>query len=114
LFEDDPPEYIRKVHSPLEDWLDPRIAASNLLQMLGRYRLKDTLPRFMTQLQKMMDEYARAPDSMKDHRMKEAAIYTFATLSTILQEKKPYCNQLEAQMKKYIIPELQVSLLWWR
>lgn len=108
LFDDDPAEYIRKVHSPLEDWLDPRIAASNVLQMLGRYRLKDTLPRFLPRLQKMMDEYASAPDSMKDHRFKEAALYSLASLSRILQEKKPYCNQLEGMLKKYAIPELQV------
>lgn len=33
LFEEDPTEFIRKVHNVLEDWLDPRIAAINLLQV---------------------------------------------------------------------------------
>ena len=33
-----------QIHDPSEDWLDPRIAAVNLLQMLARYRQKDTLP----------------------------------------------------------------------
>ena len=31
-----------QIHDPSEDWLDPRIAATNLLQMLARYRQKDT------------------------------------------------------------------------
>ena len=56
---------LSQVHSCFEDWLDPRIAACNLLQMLGRSRLKDTLPRFLPQLQKLMDDYDRAPAAAK-------------------------------------------------
>jgi hypothetical protein len=33
LFQEDPTEFIRKVHNVLEDWLDPRVAAINLLQV---------------------------------------------------------------------------------
>ena len=33
-----------QIHDPSEDWLDPRVAAVSLLQMLARYRQKDTLP----------------------------------------------------------------------
>ena len=36
-----------QIHDPSEDWLDPRIAAVNLLQMLARYRQKDTLPKLL-------------------------------------------------------------------
>ena len=36
-----------QIHDPSEDWLDPRIAATNLLQMLARYRQKDTLPKLL-------------------------------------------------------------------
>ena len=33
LFIDDPVEFIRKVHDPMEDFMDPRVAATNLLQV---------------------------------------------------------------------------------
>ncbi len=33
LFAEDPVEFVRKVHSPLEDWLSPLVAATNLLQV---------------------------------------------------------------------------------
>ena len=33
LFNDDPVEFIRKVHDPMEDFTDPRLAATNLLQV---------------------------------------------------------------------------------
>ena len=33
LFQDEPVEFVRKVHDPLGDWLSPLIAATNLLQV---------------------------------------------------------------------------------
>lgn len=33
LFNDDPQEFIRKVHNPISDWLSPMVAATNLLQV---------------------------------------------------------------------------------
>jgi hypothetical protein len=51
LFDEDPTEFVRKVHDPLEEWIDPRVAAINVLQMLARYRSADTLPRVMMHIQ---------------------------------------------------------------
>lgn len=51
LFNDDPQEFIRKVHNPVSDWLSPMVAATTLLQTLARYRQKDVLPVFLPFLQ---------------------------------------------------------------
>ena len=34
LFNDDPTEFVRKINDPAEDWVDPRTAAINLLQVI--------------------------------------------------------------------------------
>jgi importin-7 len=51
VFNDDPSDFVRRVYDPLSDWLSPTVAATNLLQMLGRFRKKDTLPIFLPFLQ---------------------------------------------------------------
>jgi hypothetical protein len=51
LFNDDPQEFIRKVHNPISDWLSPMLAATTLLQTLARYRQKDVMPLFLPFLQ---------------------------------------------------------------
>lgn len=107
LFEDDPQEFIRKVHNPLEDWLDPRVAAINLLQMMARYRLKDTLPKLLPYIQNVMDTYAQAALPDKDTRAKEGALVAIASVSKILKEKSPYKDQLEGLFVTYILPDLE-------
>jgi hypothetical protein len=44
LFDDDPHEFVRKAFNPYEDWLEPRTAATSLLESLVRYRAKVAWP----------------------------------------------------------------------
>ena len=80
LFEDDPIEFIRKINDPSEEWLDPRIAAINLLQSLGRYRLKDTLPLFLPFRDNLLVEYNSSPVEARDYRKKDGVLVAIATL----------------------------------
>ena len=107
LFENDPQEFIRKVHNPLEDWLDPRIAAINLLQKLARYRLKDTLPKLLPYIQGVLDTYSEASPEDKNVCAKEGALVALAAVSKILKEKNPYKNQLEDLFVNYILPDFE-------
>lgn len=83
IFENDPVEFIRKVHDPVGDWLSPSVAAINLLQMLGRYRQKDTLPLFLPFLQKLLMEYNNAPADRKDYRSKDGVLVAMAALAKV-------------------------------
>jgi hypothetical protein len=51
LFQDDPQEFIQKRHNSYDEWLEPREAASTLLQTLTRYRQKDVIPRLLPFIQ---------------------------------------------------------------
>mmetsp|Transcript_23745 Transcript_23745/g.34001 ORF Transcript_23745/g.34001 Transcript_23745/m.34001 type:complete len:1123 (-) Transcript_23745:74-3442(-) len=107
LFNDDPVEFVRKVHNPLEDWLNPLIAATNLLQMMARYRQKDTLPRLMPYLHGLLSEYSSSPVEMRDYKKKDGVLVTIAVIAKILLESNAYKNQLHPFLIYHVIPEFQ-------
>jgi hypothetical protein len=90
LFTDDPTEFVRKIQSPIEDWLDPRNAAISLLQSLARYRQKDTLPIFFPFLTQVMATFNSTPVETRDYRQMDGAIVGVSTLAKIIWESKTY------------------------
>jgi len=79
LFDNDPQEFIRKVHDTY-DMTDARLAATSLLQMLVRYREKDVLPKFMAYLQSVLVQYSSSTPENRDYLAKEAALVSIAAL----------------------------------
>jgi importin-7 len=108
LFSDDPVEFIRKVHDPMEDFLDPRLAATNLLQVLARYRQKDTLPRILPYLQGVLTEYNNTqPIEARDFQRKDGVLVSMAVLFKILADSKAYRPMLEPLIVTHVLPEFQ-------
>jgi hypothetical protein len=105
MFSNDPVEYVRRVHSPLEDWVDVRVAAITLLQNLGRYRYKDAIPKFIPFIQGILNEYTQleASGGDIDFRRKEGCLVSIASLSNLLMEKNPYKNQLESLILNHVV-----------
>lgn len=83
LFNDDPVEFVRKIHDPMEDWLDPRQSAVNLLQTMARYRAKDVLPKLLPYLQSILQTYTDAPIESKNFVAKDGVLVAFATISKV-------------------------------
>lgn len=83
LFTEDPVEFVRKIHDPMEDWLDPRISAINLLQTLARYRAKDVLPRLLPFLESVLRTFGEAPLESRNYMAKDGVLVTFATISKV-------------------------------
>jgi hypothetical protein len=80
LFEQDPTEFVRKCHDPIEDFFDPRNMAANLLQTLARYRQKDILPRFLPFIQQILAEYSAAAPDKRDYWKKEGVLVAMGTV----------------------------------
>lgn len=81
VFNTDPVEFVRKVNSPMEDWLDPRVAAGNLLEVATRLRGKDVIPRLLEWMeQQLMAFNAEADLAKRDYKLKDAIIVAFATV----------------------------------
>jgi hypothetical protein len=95
--------------------VDVRSAAITLLQNLGRYRLKDTLPRLLPYIDTIFKEYhqiqigAVAASGPVDFRRKEACFVAVASLSNLLMEKESYKNQLEPIIVNYVLPDFSNS-----
>ena len=107
LFNDDPTEFVRKNNSPTEEWVDPRVAAINLLQMLARYRQKDTLPRFMPFVYSLLQDYDRDVKTEKSCICKDGVIVAVSTMLTILNDAAVYASQIEPFLVLHVVPEFQ-------
>lgn len=83
LFSEDPVEFVRKVHSPMEDWLSPSVAASTLLQMLARYRQKDVMPTLLVHISSILGAYEAALPEHRDYRLKDGVLVTMANLTKV-------------------------------
>ncbi len=84
LFKNDPVEFVRKVNNPMEDWLDPRVAAGNLLEALVRHRKKDALGRLLQWITEKLAVYdAELDRSKKDYRLKDSIMVAVSTISLV-------------------------------
>lgn len=84
-FENDPTEFIRRVYDPLNDWLSPTVAATNLLQMLARYRKSDTMPIILPFLQSILVEYLSAPPEQRNYLKKDGVLVALSALVKVRQ-----------------------------
>ncbi len=73
-----------QVHDPMEDWLDPRIAAITLLQMLARYRQKDVIPLLLPFIQQVLSEYNTATMELKNYRKKDGVLVMIGSLVKVI------------------------------
>ena len=110
VFNDDASEFMRKVADPLEDWIDHRLAAINVLQMAARYREKDVLPKVMAHIQSLLAAYAKDPLNPACYRGKEAALVAMGALSGVLSESKAYKVHVEPFFLQHVIPEFKSAV----
>ena len=99
-------EFIRRINDSAEEWIDPRVAAINLLQMLARYRQKDTLPRLMPFLNSILHEYDSSPKSEATCIKKDGVLVAVATIQKILHDSSTYSSLIEPFLIHHVIPEL--------
>ena len=116
MFDTDPIEFVRRVHCALEDWIDVRLAAQTLLQSLGRYRLKDTLPLMLPFIQGILNEHMQALSTGQpvDYRRKDGCLVALSALSQVLQQKPAYSVHLEPIITTHVIPEFSSSVGYMR
>jgi len=105
LFENDPVEFIRKVHDPLGDWLSPLIAATSLLQTLARYRQKDTLPVLLPFIQRILMEYIHTPPENRNYKDKDGALVAIAVIAKVMVP----CVHVHASIVVPLVTSKQMS-----
>ncbi|XP_014261678.1 importin-7 isoform X2 [Cimex lectularius] len=99
LWESDPQEYIRVKFDIFEDFVSPVNAAASLLIASCKKR-KNMLERTMQLILEVLN-------SDTGPRQRDGALHMVGTLASILFKKKPYKEQMEQMIVRYVYPEFQ-------
>lgn len=78
-----------------------------MLQMLARYRQKDTLPQLMPFLQSTLQEYDAAPTELKNYSKKDGVLVAISSITKILMGQKEYASTLEPFFTAHVVPEFK-------
>ena len=108
LWVEDPHEYVRKSVDPIDDYINPKTAAMNLLIDLCRLR-KEPLQLLMPRLANMLQQYVAAGNGRTELMtlQKDGALVALGSLSENLMENELYMNALEGLIVQHVLPEFQ-------
>ena len=105
-WDEDPVEYVRKEFDVIEDFYNPRTAASAVLYTLVSSRGKETLPMVVGFCQQKLQE---AHGSHEPARLmaKDGALLSLGALQDKLHKKDAYKSLLEPMLYQFVLPELE-------
>eukprot|EP01035_Chromulina_nebulosa_P019648 gene19648-25562_t len=107
LFHDDPTEFLQKNYSTEDEWLDPRTAATTLLQTLAKYRQKDVIPRLLPFIQNGLSEYNNTEPDKRDYVKKDGILVLVSLIFKILSDSVTYNSLVEPFILHHVIPEFK-------
>ena len=109
LLEDDPIEFIRRVHSPSMEFIDVRTSTITLLESMVKFREKDCLSLMLSFVQSRLEEYAAATGQAKAalHGHKDASLMTIGAIANTLIKSPQYKPTIEPFMVNHVLPDMQ-------
>ena len=107
LFETDPLDFVRKQNDPMEDFVDPKMSAMQLLDSVMKYRKKDNLDRFLGFIVEALNEYVATPPAQRNPKKKEGVFVALGCLAELLKKQKKYAAQLEPLLVTHVFPEFR-------
>ncbi|KAG5179075.1 armadillo-type protein [Tribonema minus] len=110
LFESDPHEFVHRANDPMQDFLDPKLPAINLILDMVKYRPKDSLHSLLTFITQVLNRYAAAPPEQRDYRQKDGALVALGSMHEFLKKKKQYAGSLEGLLVAHVLPEFHSPL----
>jgi len=108
-FEADPHEFVRKAHDPMEDFLEPRAAAMNLVASLVRTRPKDVFEKLLRRLSEVLAAYEATPREARTLdavRLKDGALCALGALSDELKKRKKHAAHVDSILANHVLPEI--------
>lgn len=109
LFNQDPVEYVRRIHSSSLDWLDHRHSASNLLERMAKLREKDVVPLVLKFVQMKLDEYQIATGEKKAqmHVEKDGLLQVIGYIANTLVKNSSGTAVMEPFLLNHVVPDFQ-------
>ena len=105
-WDEDPVEYVRKEFDVIEDFYNPRTAATSVVIDLARARGKEALPIFVGHCSAKLNEALNATE-MAPLAQKGGALLCLGALHDKLHKKAEYKDILEGMLYMHVLPELQ-------
>lgn len=108
-FQSDPQEFVRKAHDPMEDFLEPKAAAMNLVAGLVRTRPKDVFEKILGRLSQVLAAYEATPSDRRTFdavRSKDGALCALGALADELRKKKKYARHVDSILGLHVLPEI--------
>lgn len=108
-FEADPHEFVRKAHDPMEDFLEPRAAAMNLVAVLVRTRPMDVFEKLLRWLSNVLTSYETTPRksrTLDTVRSKDGALCALGALSDELKKRRRYASYVDSILAHHVLPEI--------
>jgi hypothetical protein len=105
LWKDDPQEFVKRDMDVMEQFHDPRVAATNLLITLVKYRTRDTLEMVLTASQTILNSYASEAVEKKNFILKEGTLRLIGTLRKLLLNNDTLAPSLEPLLVTHVFPE---------
>lgn len=105
LWKNDPQEFIRRSLDLMEEFQDPRMAATGLLFELVQTRTRDTLQLTLNTITHVFETYEAAAPAGRNYLQKEGAMRMFGSLKRLLLSKKEFKSGIESLLIRHVLPE---------
>ena len=111
LFEHEPHEFMQREFNFLNEFLDPRSAATRVVGNLVRYRGQDTINGLLVFFNEILQNYA---NGNQKHVEKDGCLQMIGCLSKILFNTKKYETEAEPMIVTHVFPEFRSSIAFLR
>lgn len=107
LWRDNPQEFVRKSLDIMEEFHDPRVAATNLLVDLVKVRTRASLDMVLSAVMQILNAYQQKQGDMKTAIHKDAALRMIGSLRKLLLGNEKYKQAIEDLIVTHVFPEFQ-------
>ena len=96
----------RRAHDPLEDFYEPRAAATALVGDLVRCKGKVVLDPLLQRIASVLEAYQQAP-SLETARQKDGALCALGAIADELQSRNNWAPLIAALLATHVLPDLE-------
>lgn len=107
LWEENPQEFVRKSLDIMEEFHDPRVAASNVLVAMVKIRTKYCLDMILTAVQQTMVEYQQNPDDLQVAIRKDAGLRVVGNLRKLLLKNENMKGPIEELLIHHVFGDFK-------
>lgn len=107
LFENDPHEFIRQQDMPFNEFIHPRLTATQVVISLVKNRGQDVIDGVSAFLNTILQNYL---NGSQNHVEKDGSLQLIGSLAVPLFRKKKYASQIEPLLVTHVFPDFRSNV----